>query len=177
MSIREWIAVLRGEGRLRLLPPMMPGAPHPRLIYAAPELQAELEQSWDLGQSTDRIGRLLANLDTYSTGGLVVVSTGVENTALFKHLDPRAEEVWEIRSRDPKPSIRVFGRFAEVDIFIATHMCTRGYLGGPGSREWRDEFERCKTEWSKLFSTFEPVTGPDVRAYISENVVDLRTIE
>jgi len=152
---------------------MIKGATHSRLIYAAPQLQMELKEAWSEAGVQDRIGRLMADFDHFSTGGLITVSTGSERHAYMKQLDKLSEEVWEIRSRDPKPSLRIFGRFTEADVFIGTHMCTRPYLGYPGSKEWRDEFERCKSEWRKLFQGYEPLSGEKINDYISENVVDL----
>ena len=62
------------------------------------------------------------------------------------------------------------------DVFVATHVCDRVRLGYPKSRAWRDEFERCKTEWRKLFPTYEPVHGDAIDAYISDNVIDTRRL-
>jgi hypothetical protein len=173
MSIREVIEAKVAEGQLFLLCPMMPSEPHSRLIYAGPMLQAELKESWDIGEAADRVGRLRADFDLFSTGGMITVSTGDEPSAFMKKLSPLADAVWEIRSRDPKPNIRVFGQFAATDVFIATHMCTRSYLGASGSKEWRDEFERCKPEWNKLFAGYRPVSGGSLNEYISQNVVDI----
>lgn len=84
---------------------------------------------------------------------------------------PPADEVWDIRSRDPKPAMRVLGCFAETDVFVALVHGYRKNLGGPRSRQWRDLIESCKAEWRKLFprtyptaerssmTTFRPTTS------------------
>ena len=34
-------------------------------------------------------------------------------------LAPREDAFWDIRSRDPRPGLRVIGHFAETDVFVA----------------------------------------------------------
>ena len=46
----------------------------------------------------------------------------------MKPLRKRADEVWEIRSRAPSPSIRLFGRFAMPNVFIGTNWEYRSFL-------------------------------------------------
>jgi len=53
--------------------------------------------------------------------------------AYLKLLAPARDAVWEIRSVRPAPSIRVLGRFAEYDVFVATNYALRKPLG-VGSR-------------------------------------------
>jgi hypothetical protein len=78
--------------------------------------------------------------------------------------------VWEIRIWDTKPQLRLFGRFAAKDVFVA--------LIGPVGRfriTWQG-FEQiklqCISQWQQLFGTEEPVTkGDDIDAYISNVTV------
>jgi hypothetical protein len=91
-----------------------------------------------------------------------------DKTAYLARLSPRADEVWEIRSRDPTPAIRVFGRFAICDTFIAFNWGYRKDLGGLGSKEFRFEINRAKSEWKKIFPTYQPVSGADIHDYVSE---------
>lgn len=116
MSIRTEIAAQISEGRLAIVSPMLAGLPQPRVIYATAELMEELNGPWADPAVEGRMGRLRADLDLFTTGGLIVVSRGKESSAYMKHLDPPGDGIWEIRSRDPKPSLRVFGRFAATDV-------------------------------------------------------------
>lgn len=177
MSIREEVEARRSENRLLVVDPLVLGAPQPRVILATADVYGELIGPWEDCSKEYRIGELRADLDHFTTGGLINVSSGPEKHAYMKHLDPPDDQVWEIRSRDPKPSMRVFGRFAETDVFIATNLMDRAYLGPIGSKRWRDEFERCKSEWMKLFPTYPPLNGATINEYISEKVVDLRQFE
>jgi hypothetical protein len=173
MSIVDEIRQRVADGMLVLREPMIRGSPHTRLVYAAPMLSDRIDADLSSEESADRMGRLIADVDHFSMGGLVTVSRGAEKHAFMKQLEPPGDEIWEIRSRDPKPSLRVFGRFAVRDVFIATHVCSRGELGGPHSRAWSDELRRCAAEWRKLFPTYPPLSGVALHDYISENVVDL----
>ncbi len=40
-------------------------------------------------------------------------------SAFMARLAPVEDEVWDIRSRDPSPGIRVLGSFSERDVFVA----------------------------------------------------------
>ncbi len=176
MSIGIEISNRVAENRLILVRAKIESTISHRTIYAAPLLHRPLWGPWNDQEEEQRMGRLHADLDFFSSGGLITVTTGSHKYAYMKKLDNLDEEVWEIRSRDPKLSLRVFGRFAETDTFVATHACDRAYLGAPKSKEWRDEFERCKVEWRKLFPSYNPLKGNNVYDYISADVVDLGSI-
>jgi hypothetical protein len=85
-------------------------------------------------------------------------------------LDSVQDEVWEIRSRDPKPGIRVFGRFAETDLFVALTWWWRSDLKGPKSKQWRNAREGCKAEWQKLFPAYPAKSGTQINDYISAKI-------
>ncbi len=65
---------------------------------------------------------------------------------LVKQLGPYKLEHWEFRCRRPKPSIRVFGRFAMPDVFVATHPRPRSLLGGMWSAEFEHEKLVCEDQ-------------------------------
>jgi hypothetical protein len=172
MSILDEVNDWRRRGRLYLFEPRLTGTPKRRSMYLASEINALLDGPWvDSGQEM-RSGRLRADLDMFVAGYLISVQREPfrNKTAYMSQLDPASEEVWEIRSRDPKPGIRIFGRFAHTDVFVALTWSERARLRGPGSREWRDAKEQCKTEWRKLFPAYRPFKGNDIHDYISENV-------
>jgi hypothetical protein len=176
MSIRDQIFSLcaGNDGRLVLVTPLLPVS-HPRAIYATKELSDDIAAgaTQTVGSTAYRIGLLRTDLDWFSAGELITVGYGKEDACRMKPLDPRNEEVWELRSRDPKPALRVFGRFAEPDVFIATHMAWRDVLGGWDSWEWAAEIRRCKAIWRQLFPTYPPHSGGNVRDYITNNVIEI----
>lgn len=79
------------------------------------------------------------------------------------------DEVWEIRSQD-EPGIRVLGRFADTDLFIALTWHKRSELLGPQSRPWRDAIVGCKTEWKNLFPAYPPKSGDPSNAYPTDYI-------
>ena len=68
----------------------------------------------------------------------------------MKWLDPQKQEVWELKSVRPKPSIRVFGRFAQPNVFVATHWAFRTDLKGKWSQEYWEEIAKCEARWKGL---------------------------
>ena len=176
MSIRQEIEKLKGGGELHVLDPLFPGVPHERVILATTWLYKELSGPWEDEAEEARMARLWADLDHFSAGGVIVVGNRFDDDCHMKPLEPVSDEVWEYISRCPSPSLRVFGRFAEVDVFVATHKWARSLLGAFKSRVWKREIRRCKAEWTRLFPAHYPVIGVRVNDYISENVIDRRDL-
>ena len=123
------------------------------------------------------MGRLRADLDMFSEGMLIVVGRGSHNSCYMKQLDPTEDEIWEIRSRDPKPSLRLLGAFAARDVFVGIDILARADLGGPASAEWADAIRLTKAEWRKMFITYPRHRGEALNEYISDDVIDQRDIE
>lgn len=66
---------------------------------------------------------------------------------LIKQLQPPKFEHWEILCRKPKPSLRVFGRFAKPNVFVGTHVKPRKGLGGMYSPQFEHEKLVCEDHW------------------------------
>lgn len=174
MSIQDEIEARMDEGRLVRIDPLLPDV-HPRVLFARRELHDEIMEgaaSAD-GSRAYRVGQLRSDFDLFSAGDMVTVGYGKEATCFLKCLDPRQDEVWELRSRDPKPSVRVFGRFAMTNVLIATHMAWREDLKGWRSIEWAQEIRNCKTYWRQMFNTYPPHSGASINDYISTNVIEV----
>ena len=90
---------------------------------------------------------------------------------LVIQLQPGKFEHWEFRCRRPKPSIRVFGRFARPDVFVATHHRPRQLLGGMNSPEFEHEKLVCEDHWNAcgLGAPFSDSPQFRYEAYITEN--------
>lgn len=154
MSIQSEIVARVNEGRLFLLRPRAPGTGMTRVLLMTQPLNNALEASWAEEEDERRYGVLRADLELFVTGGFI-------DPKYLKKLK-KTEEVWEIKSPRPKPGIRVFGRFAEFDVFVATHHHDRLPLGRFNSADWRREIRRCKAEWRKYFHPYPPHTGRDI---------------
>ncbi len=165
MSIQVEISARVDEGRLFLLKPLAPGEGMTRALLMTQPLNDALAASW---QDQERFAKLRADLEHFVTGGFI-------DPNYLKKLK-KTEECWEIRSPRPSPSIRIFGRFAAHDVFVATHYHERRPLGGFKSMEWRREIRRCKAEWRKCFPAHQPHTGKTIHDYVS-NAADPKLFE
>jgi hypothetical protein len=175
MSIRDEIASRVAEGRLRHLPHSILSVPQVRSLFVSEEVGRIVFQPWANDSEGLRFSLLRAQLDVFTAGGLISVAQDPfkkPKATYMARVDPPADEVWDIRSIDPKPAIRVLGCFSEMNLFIALVWEYRKPLGGLDSRQWRDFRERCKAEWRKLFPTYEPLSGKTSNDYAS-GIIDV----
>ena len=172
MSIANQIEYWVRNGTLIPIEPTLPSGLIIRRLYATPDVNRLISGPWRDTQEEIRCGRLRQDFDRFIERRPISLAIDdpykKDKTAYLARLSPSADEVWEIRSRDPKPAIRVFGRFAICDTFIAFNWGYRKDLGGPGSKEFRFEINRAKSEWRKIFPTYRPVSGADIHDYVSE---------
>jgi len=86
----------------------------------------------------------------------------------MSRLDPEADEIWEIRCRDPKPGLRIFGSFVAKDEFVVLMTLPHECLGGDD--DWLAAIARYKGEWNRYF-TVAPYSGVYPNDYISDAVI------
>ncbi|HET6467651.1 MAG TPA: hypothetical protein VFG43_04660 [Geminicoccaceae bacterium] len=108
-----------------------------------------------------RWAQLEADIGHFVEGGFVT-------EGLLKQLKPEKFEHWELVSRRPKPSLRVFGRFAAPDVFVGTHVVQRRLLGGMWSPEFEHEKLVCEELWQEL-GLPDPFHASRYEDYITEN--------
>lgn len=175
MSITVEIINRCGEGRLFSLPLLIPSVETTdvetkRDIYVSREVDDAVRGPWEETTEGLRLAELRGHLDIFTGGGLISIADNPydkDKTAFLARLDPARDGAWQIRDCDD-PAIRVFGHFAFIDTFIALTWRWRDELDGRDSRSWRDEINRCKTEWRKLFPTYQPLKGGTLDEYVSE---------
>ena len=161
MSIRDEINARCDEGRLHKLS-LAPGMREERELYVSSDINAFLCGPWQ-GDATqeERAGRLAADLAWFIEGRLVIIpaDSGRARAAYMSRLDKPIDEVWDIRSRDPSPGIRVFGRFAEKDLFVGLtwewRLSMKNRTTPEGARHWRDAIVQCKVDWRNLFNPYD----------------------
>lgn len=174
MSIKSELRRLVDEEVLWCVEPF-PGDPAARTVLVSGQLTAVLVAA----ERESRIGRLRANLLNVVAGGDVSMSfvPFKHKAATFGLLDPEAEATWEYRSQDPSPGLRVFGRFADIDTFVAIDWRPRskpleGFdkkpLGDRHSMEY--QFAQIEVEqfWRTHLAAVTPVSGDDCDDYFSE---------
>jgi hypothetical protein len=171
MSIRDEIqrCVQAQPARLVLLRPVLPATAMKRFIFVAPEILSLLDGPWETLELEIRWKHVRADLERFVAGGIIVVG----DEGYMKPLEPVEDEVWEIRCIDPNPSVRIFGSFAEKDVFIALGKRYRQDLAEKSSQAWAEAIRECKADWRSLFLTYPPHSGNDLHDYISDPVVYL----
>jgi hypothetical protein len=117
----------------------------------------------------DRWAQLEADIGSFIEGGLMT-------DKLIKQLKDEKYEHWELISRRPKPSLRVFGRFAKPDVFVGTHVVMRKLMGGMWSPQYEHEKLVSEDHWKAAGLPIEPFPGAFTDApffryerYITEN--------
>ena len=145
MSIQQEIEWRLNEGRLVIHEPVLKGS-NKRVLLVESGFYSELESiASSQNEQAFRVGLLIRDFDRFSNGSRIVVGYGTEDSCFIKMLDPYSDEIWELRSRDPKPAWRVFCRFALPDVLLALNASPRSELGAEGSREWREAIRDCKS--------------------------------
>ena len=144
------------------------------------DIQHLIDGPWKSQTLERRANRLRADLEMFVEGKHLTVSmTPYEHkTAYMGLLDPPKGGFWDIRSRDPRPSLRVFGHFAYVDWFVAlawrprfVRIDGRDPLGDRKDIEWEFAKLECEEVWGKLFPNSKPRTGGQISDFISERAV------
>ena len=107
-------------GKLICFKPSVPWVGEPRVFLKTVLLDGQIDAALTCGDGprVARWEKLLADISAFVEGALI-------NWALMKWLDPKKYEHWELRSVRPRPSLRVFGRFACPDVFVGTHVVER----------------------------------------------------
>lgn len=174
MSIKSELKRLVIEEVLWCVEPF-PGDQPARMVLLATGLNAILASA----TSESRIGRLLANLQDVVAGGDISLSFEAfkHKNATFGLLSPSAEGTWELRSRDPKPGLRVFGRFADQDTFVGVDWWPRskpldGFdknpLGDRNSLEYQFAQIAVEQFWDTHLAHIAPIIGAQCSDYFSE---------
>ena len=101
-------------------------------------------------EEKDRYNSLQADLEVFVTGLPITDS-------YLSPLRPPNSKVWEIRSKVPKPSVRLFGLFVGRDVFVGTSYQARREL--KSSIDWKLAIRTAHYEWRELFYPYEPAHG------------------
>ena len=164
------------EGRLYELNPTFESDPVRRAMLLHPTVASVLRGP----DRHPRMFRLQADLETFVKGERLAVSTVPfsHGTAYMGLLSPEKAGTWEVRSRDPQPGIRVLGRFAYKDVFVAFTWRLRSRkhpdwpnqtpLGDKNSFEYQLALIEVEERWADVFPGREAITGSDVRELLSE---------
>jgi hypothetical protein len=168
MSIHEEINTHLMSGRLVHLPHAIPGTPSVRIIIVNRDVLGATDLRHWSGDERYRLGVLRGDLDRFIGGGRVSVMLSPRPkpaTTYLKRLDPVVREVWEIRSCDPSPGVRVLGRFVERDHFLGLAWNFRENL----SSSWDSICDRCLDQWRQLLPNYSAHMGRKADDYVSQS--------
>jgi hypothetical protein len=164
MIIRDAIETAKASGALTPFVPPMRWVPGSRAFLMTRRLTGEVAAgiaSLD-PRRLERWEHLRADISHFVENGLVTWS-------FMRWLEPKKFEHWELRSVRPRPSLRVFGRFAERDVFIGTHVKERASLGAKWSLNWELEKLVCEDEWRLALDGSAPFRACAYEDYFTEN--------
>lgn len=166
MLIDDEIEAAKQKGLLVPAKAVAPWAGEPRSFLMSKPLHEAIRAGADADDEKvrQRWARLEAAIGHFVEGGVVTQD-------LIKQLVPSKFEHWELRSRRPRPSMRVFGRFAKPDVFVGTHVVNRKLLGGMWSSEFEHEKLVCEDHY-KAAGLTEYFSDPPkfiYTSYITEN--------
>jgi hypothetical protein len=163
MLTEDLIRAAKAAGKLIAAKPTVPWAGEPRVFLMCLPLYQAIEAG---KRSADekvlrRWAQLEADIGFFVEGGFITEDR-------LKQLEPYKYEHWALRSLQPRPSLRVFGRFAEPDVFVGTHVTERPALGQKWSIDWEMEKLACEGHWEAA-GLGNPFSANTYEAYITEN--------
>lgn len=176
MSIESWIDGLVACGRLHQVRPWLPGQSIERRIFATQEVNELVCGPWPHVAAERRCGSLRADFDAFVSGeeiGVCTIPRRARN-ARMGLLSPASDGIWDFRSQSPRPGIRVVGKFAAQDAFVAlvpaarSQACdyiARGPLGDADSDEWKALITEAKRLWNSLMPMWPGITGDHIDDY------------
>lgn len=169
-STQEEIKEYERQG-LSYLPSRGGGDEHPRLVIVSPEVLEIVVPPWPQNHEARRHAALRGLLDGFTEGDRFSVAEDPFNKppwAMLARVHPVGAEIWDIRSCDPRPGIRAFGRFSATNTFVALTWDYRENLEdkGPDDAYWAAQVNQCQTAWTQFFGALPPHKGNDLNDYL-----------
>jgi hypothetical protein len=169
MSIRDEINEHLETGQLIRLHLFVPELPEKRTIYLTPNLMTLLHGPW-VGEKWERRWyRARQQLEDFIDGLprdriFVRSAPRKKSSAFMSPLDPVSDEIWEIRVRDPKPGLRIFGSFVCQNVSVALTAASHECLST--KEDWNRAIQEYKGEWSRYFNS-APFRGSYPHDYLT----------
>ena len=162
------------HGGLVLIPHRRRERPPGRDFYCLPEIYAALElpQPSEVLEARSRWAWLL--VERFVHGGALTVRAPPSRDigADLALLEEAHEDVWEFRFRGVEPQLRIFGRFAGREKFVALLIADKAECHT--AEHYRAAKETCKKQWRRLFAPYPPYHAASVVDYLG-NVTVLRS--
>jgi hypothetical protein len=149
------------------------GLPARRTLYISQKIRQFISGA-DPTMDVKMRGRWLtahALFESYVGGKVITAKSKPNGKGEMAILHPWEEGIWEFRDVKPSPGLRIFGSFAQKDVFIALSGYKRLDLGSKESREWTEALESYKIHWTSLFDghsrMYRPMSGSFPDEYLS----------
>lgn len=157
------IASAIAVGKLIPARPITPWVGEPRAFIMCKPLYDAINEGKTSKENTVRArwAQLEADISYFIEGGYITRNR-------LKQLEPYKYEHWELISLRPRPSLRVFGRFAKPDVFVGTHVIERRVLKGKWDIKWEIEKLNCEEHWNGAGLT-QPFSASSYEEYITDN--------
>lgn len=177
MSIRTIIAAWETDGSLSVVRREVEAASPVRCVMATRYAQSKLSGPWGSIAEEERFRTIKAVLDSFISGDVMAVRVPPSKSARAQIalLEPPEAAVWAFRTRPDKVrnnlryGVRVFGMFAERDLFIAMSAEFKENL--LDESEYSEEIAFCRRRWGAFFSSYDPVLGSNHDAYVSNYIL------
>ena len=181
MSIREiWLKRV-DDKELFKLGFAIRGRPEKRTLLLAPELDSLLSEPIEETEKSRRIQRLRADLENILAGENLIVCWEpykARERHQIGRLDPTEDEVFDIRSVEPPPALRILFHFAEKDVLVA-HLCNPRSISVSwlnrlpliNRKRWRRAIQDSNAKWSTLFPDHSPHSGATIDDYLSNAII------
>lgn len=174
MSTDGLIQSLERAGELRAVRPLRTRRLPKRRAYLAKDAMKDLDD--DHSPTNFFAGRhwVQAALMRWVLGDPVwrIRRRGTWEGGFLKRLEPPPVEIGEVKVVEPRPQVRLFGRFAGPDILGLTKFHLRDRLGDKGSRQWAAAMKECDDIWNALRPQLPLHSKPLIGDYVSENCDD-----
>lgn len=165
-------------GHLFYIEPLDPSLAIRRIMVVSDDVRELIDGPWQDRTQEIRGNSLRANLEAFVTGDVIRLSMTPyrHGPAYMGLLDPPSSGHWDVRSRDPQPSLRVLGHFAELNVFVALvwrprskPFGNRAPLGNTKDLHWEIAKLQCDELWRDLFPEHAPKIGDTIDDFVSEN--------
>jgi hypothetical protein len=135
-----------------------------RRLFLSKDLYERTLEPWD----NEPFALLRALMETFVNGGWVSMRfpPSKDVSANLALLCPEEDAVWEMRSRESDPQLRVFGHFAHRNTFVALTWDERPQLST--HEHWEYAIKNCQAQWRKLLPSYRPTKGANPNDFLSE---------
>lgn len=178
MSIQSALQRAIRAGDLAYLP-MPRSDPVERVILLGREMQAFFgSASSGTVHRKIRVAKALADMQAFVRGDIIPVclTPRSHGEVFLGRLEPVGLSMFDMRCRDPKPSLRVLGRFIRTDVFVALDWWPRFRKAPWSAKEpltdndrWSAAISECVNKWDGMLPGIFPVSGEKVEGYVARN--------